>query len=140
MRHSSVTNLALVTITETTIIADLVWSLVLSNGKKWSVDDTVLALDLYKTPEVKHSRNAPKVQEDARLTKRSPDSIALKLCNFLAVETSGTKGCVHTARLDRQVWEEFDGRDHELHVEAERIRRILRGRWKEEHGRPSNHQ
>lgn len=83
--------------------------------KRWSEDETILALYLYfQLPFGKlHSAN-PEIQQLAAALKRSNSSVAMKLCNFASLDPniteSGRKGLDGASKLDRALYAQF-GRD-----------------------------
>jgi len=91
-------------------------------GERWSKDDRILVLALFRVLQPPYRKENSKVLEAARQTGKSPSSIVLKLQNFRWLQTGGNSGLSNSARGDRQVWREFDGREEALHTEAEQIR------------------
>lgn len=94
----------------------------LAERKKWSEDELVVALA--------HYHNVPFGQLDARnqeiielaaLLGRSPNSVAMKCCNFASLDPSlqakGTKGLTNVSVADRELYEQF-GQDQAGLAEA----------------------
>lgn len=104
----------------------------------WKRDEVILALDLYfqvnpshtsdKHPEIIKLSNflskLPIHPESQKQTNfRSPDSIYMKLCNFLPFDPSYSgKGLSAGSRLDKLIWDTYCNKIDELHNVAERIR------------------
>ncbi len=102
----------------------------------WSRDDRIFVLALFKVLQLSYRNKDPRVLEAARMTgscqsDRSPDSIVYKLQNFRYLDTDGKSGFSHYASEDKEVWEEFKGREEALQTEAERIR-SMKKKCKEE--------
>jgi len=99
-------------------------------GTLWTRDELTLAFDLYcRIPFRTTKANNPEVIELARVLKRSPASVARKLGNFgsfdPALREQHITGLVHAGKLDRDVWEEFNGDWNRLVMEARRLRDAL---------------
>lgn len=81
--------------------------------KRWSEDETVLALYLYFQLSFGqlHADN-PEIQRLASTLGRSSNSVAMKLCNFASLDPkiteSGRKGLTGTSKLDRTIYAEFE--------------------------------
>lgn len=102
-------------------------------GQLWSHDELVLAFDLYcRIPFQQTKASNPKVQELARFLGRTPASVARKLGNFGAFDPElskkGISGLVHTSKLDREIWEEFNHDWNGLILDANRLRQKLIGK------------
>jgi len=97
------------------------------HGAPWSREELILALDLYcRIPFKRTKANNPDVIELASLLRRSPASVARKLGNFGSFDPElrrrRIKGLVHTGKLDREIWKEFNDNWNELVLEAARLR------------------
>lgn len=91
------------------------------NGKKWTRDELLLAINLYcKIPFGRiHVRN-PEIIELAEMLGRSPGSVSYKLANFASIDPSlDRKGAANVSKLDREVWSEFFADWEEMAVESE---------------------
>lgn len=80
--------------------------------KRWSEEETVLALYLYfQLPFGKLHSGNPEVQTLAAAIDRSSSSVAMKLCNFASLDPkiteSGRKGLDGASKLDRATYAEF---------------------------------
>ncbi len=79
---------------------------------KWTREHRLIALNLYfKIPFGKmHARN-PVIIETAKKLGRSPNSLAIKLCNFASFDpvlrARGIAGMRGAANEDRSLWQEF---------------------------------
>ena len=71
-----------------------------------------------------HNRN-PQVISLANTIGRSPNAVALKLCNFASFDphhkNRGIKGMQNASKLDRQIWEEFTNNWEECVFESEKL-------------------
>src|SRR5690554_1061065 len=95
-------------------------------GTKWTWDETTLALYLYcQIPFERTKRTEPAVRRLASLIGRTPSAVARKLGNLGAFDKrladQGISGLSHTSRLDREVWEQFEGRWEQLVETSSRI-------------------
>lgn len=94
--------------------------------RNWTREELILAFNLYcKIPfGMFHNRN-PKVIELAAIIERSPNAVALKLCNFASFDPNhksrGIKGMQNASKLDRQIWEEFTNNWEECISESEKL-------------------
>lgn len=96
------------------------------NGINWTHEETILAFDLYcRTPFSKISQSNKEVMELARLLRRTPGSIALKMQNLAhydpCLRERNVTAMAHTSKLDRQIWEEFEDNWEELSFCAQEI-------------------
>jgi hypothetical protein len=96
-------------------------------GSRWSDDEFIMALALYKTPGVRPYRKDLKVIELGQITGRTASSIALRLANYRAIDTGNRSGMTHYPLGVRKVWQEFEGRDEVLMSEASRLKRKFLG-------------
>lgn len=107
---------------------------------KWARDELMLALDLY----LRHRRTPPgaKNPETLNLSQllnqlpihpfvlrganfRNPNSVYMKLCNFLAIDPSYEgKGLSSGGKADQAIWDEFASRSEELAQLVSAIRQI----------------
>lgn len=80
--------------------------------KRWSEEETVLALYLYfQLPFGKLHSGNPEIHQLAAALGRSSSSVAMKLCNFASLDPkiteSGRKGLAGASQLDRTTYAEF---------------------------------
>jgi putative restriction endonuclease len=102
-------------------------------GTLWTREELILAFDLYcRIPFKKTKADNPAVTELARLLRRSPGSIARKLGNFGSLDPELQRrqvtGLVHTGKLDKEIWDEFNSDWNWLVLEAQRLKLELGGR------------
>jgi len=79
---------------------------------KWTREHFLMALNLYcKLPFGKLDRNNPLIIDVAARMGRSPDSLAMKLCNFASFDpvqqARGIKGLPGATPQDKRMWDEF---------------------------------
>jgi len=96
-------------------------------GTLWTREDLILAFELYcRIPFNKTKASNPEIVELAKLLKRSPAGVARKLGNFgsfdPALQERQVVGLIHTSKLDRAIWEDFNSDWNRLVVEARRLR------------------
>lgn len=104
----------------------------------WARDELILALELYH----RHGGNDPgprhpdvialseilrtMADEQGLATFRNPQGVAMKLMNFRSLDpafvSKGGAGLKKIGKLDRVVWDEFDGRPLDLALAAEYVR------------------
>jgi putative restriction endonuclease len=78
----------------------------------WSRDQLAIAMKLYcEIPFGKmHARN-PEIIRYAKLIRRTPDALAMKLTNFASLDpkilSTGRKGLNRASKTDREVWNEM---------------------------------
>lgn len=106
----------------------------------WARDELLLALDLYLTHrgQMGFGKTTPQVIELSGLLRglaifpelvrsapkfRNPDSVAMKIHNFEAIDpTHSGKGMPHSGQGDQVVWDEWSDRPHGLASTAAAIR------------------
>jgi len=96
-------------------------------GSRWSDDEFILALALYKTPGVKPYRTDPRVIELGQITGMTASSIALRLANYRAIDTGNRSGMTHYPLGVRKAWQKFEDRDEVLMSEAARLKQKFLG-------------
>ena len=90
----------------------------------WTKEETILAFELYCRTSFgrMHQRN-PEVIALSKAINRTPGSVALKLCNFAALDPSlPQKGASHGSRMDQVVWNDFSTQLDKLIEVAEEIK------------------
>lgn len=102
------------------------------NKKLWSEEELIIAFNLYcKLPFGQYHKNNNKVIELARLLRRTPSSIALKLVNFARFDPQlkrrGIKGMQHGSKLENKIWNQFNSNWEELAYQSEIALAKLRG-------------
>ena len=99
-------------------------------GKRWTRGELFIALNLYHklTFGLFHSRQ-PVVMAFAEKLGRSPDSMAMKLCNLASLDPAlklrGIKGLKGASKLDQRTWNEFHADLNESVPESEESVRML---------------
>lgn len=91
---------------------------------KWTRDHFLIALNLYcKLPFGKLHKGNPIIVETAERMGRTPNSLAMKLCNFAALDTvlqaRGVRGLPGVTKQDREMWDEFHANLSSLGAESE---------------------
>ena len=101
-------------------------------GRKWSRDETILALGLYfQIPFAKISSRNPEICELAKLMRRSPASLSMKMGNLGRFDPSlaqqGITGLKNGSKSESDVWNEFEGRRDVLAENYSLLRSKLSG-------------
>ena len=84
----------------------------MSQGKRWTHDELMLAMNLYcKLPFGQLRHGNPLIIEVAQKLGRTPSSLSMKLCNLASLDpyhqARGVKGLQGASRGDREAWNEF---------------------------------
>lgn len=103
----------------------------------WQRDELILALDLYfRVPEAIGSKTHPEVlklseilnflpihgEKGDQTTFRNPNGVGMKLSNFLPYDPNYRgKGLTAGGKKDEEIWNEFYGKEKELHLAAQSI-------------------
>jgi putative restriction endonuclease len=92
----------------------------------WTRNELILAINLYcKLPFGRLHQGNPEVIELSELIGRTPGSVAFKLVNFASLDPSlqarGIKGAANSAKLDREIWDEFYHNWESRIYESERL-------------------
>ena len=95
-----------------------------NNGALWTYEDHIIAFNLYcQLPFGRLHQTNPKIIELADLLGRTPDSVAMKLCNFASLDPSlqkrGIRGLKSASKGVEQVWGEFGREPERLAFESE---------------------
>ena len=94
----------------------------MASGERWTRDQLLVALNVYARLKFGqfHSRN-PVIVDVANRLGRTPDALAMKLCNFASLDpverARGVVGLEGASALDRSLWIEFEA-DREVIVVA----------------------
>jgi predicted restriction endonuclease len=93
---------------------------------KWTRDHFLIALNLYcKLPFGQLHKSNPIIQEVAAKMGRTASSLAMKLCNFAALDpvqqARGIRGLPGATKQDRAMWAEFQERIETLALESEEM-------------------
>ncbi len=78
----------------------------------WTREDLLIALNLYcKLPFGRLHKSNPVIIETAQQMGRTPNSLAMKLCNFASLDpvlkARGIRGLPKVSQQDRAMWKEF---------------------------------
>lgn len=110
----------------------------MAHGKRWTRDELLLALNLYRKIRFGqfHGRN-PVIIDLAEKMDRSPSSLAMKLCNFASLDpllqARGIRGLEGASSLDRAMWLEFQANPLEIATGGEEaLRDLFRAQGEEE--------
>ena len=92
--------------------------------KPWSREELLLVMHLYcRIPFGRQHSRAPEVIALARVLRRTPSSVAMKLNNFTTLDPEeaarGVRGLTSASNLDRQIWGEFHADWEKLAEESE---------------------
>lgn len=93
---------------------------------KWTREHFLIALNLYcKLPFGKLHRGNPIIIDTAKKMGRTPNSLAMKLCNFAALDPvqrdRGIRGLPGATKQDRLMWDEFFASLPTLGAESEQL-------------------
>lgn len=93
---------------------------------RWTRQHLLVALNLYcKLPFGKLHRHNPIIVEIAGKMGRTPNSLAMKLCNFASLDpvqrARGIRGLEGASRQDKELWDEFQSRVSELGWKSEQL-------------------
>src|SRR5947208_2031548 len=100
--------------------------------RSWTRAELIVAFNLYCKLRFGqcHGRNQ-QVIELAQVLTRTPNAVAMKLCNFASFDPAhqdrGISGLGNASRADRAIWDEFNADWSRLAVESERAYRELLG-------------
>lgn len=102
----------------------------MSERNLWSHDETVVALGLYfQLTFSKTNMHHPEVVRVAKLIGRKPSAMAMKVVNLARLDPTlkakGISGLKNGAKLEMEVWREFEGR---LDALSDEYNRLLKGR------------
>jgi hypothetical protein len=100
--------------------------------RTWTRNELIVTFNLYCKLRFGqcHARN-PQVIKLATVLRRTPNAVAMKLCNFASFDPAhqqrGIVGLGNVSRSDRAIWDEFNVNWNQLGVESERVYRNLLG-------------
>jgi putative restriction endonuclease len=97
-----------------------------SPAVKWTREHFLIALNLYcKLPFGKLHRGNPIIVDVAAKMGRTPNSLAMKLCNFASLDpvqqARGIRGLPGATKQDKAIWREFQSNLPTLGVESEQM-------------------
>ena len=101
--------------------------------KLWTRNEEIIVFNLYcKIPFQRSSKNHPDVIKIANLIGRSPSAVNMKIGNFgsfdKTLKEQGIVGLTNASRLDKEIWDEFNGKWDELAYESEKLITELKGK------------
>lgn len=94
--------------------------------KNWSRDETIIAFNLYcKIPFKEVTKSSPLIVKYAYILGRTPSALNMKIGNLASLDPElrkkGITGLVNRSKLDKEIWEEFNGNWNDLAFESEKI-------------------
>lgn len=94
--------------------------------KHWTRDEEIIVFNLYcKIPFQQSSKNHPDVIKIANLIGRTPSSVNMKIGNFGSFDETlkkrGIVGLTNASKLDKEIWDEFNGKWDELAYKSEKL-------------------
>ena len=92
----------------------------------WTREQEIIVFNLFcKIPFQHSSKNHPEVIKIAKLIGRTPSAVNLKIGNFGSFDASlkakGITGLTHASKLDKEIWDEFNGKWDELSYLSEKL-------------------
>ena len=104
---------------------------------KWTREELILAFNLYcKIPFGTIHTHNPQIIALAKILGRTPSAVSWKLANLASLDPTLKKrnivGASHGAKLDAEVWEEFNNNWDSLSFESERLLAEKTGKQVEE--------
>ena len=95
-------------------------------SNNWTREETIIAFNVYcKIPFKSSSKTHPTIIEYANIIGRSPSALNMKVGNFGRLDPKlkkqGITGLVNGAKLEEDVWNEFNGNWDELAFESETL-------------------
>lgn len=101
--------------------------------KKWSREEEIIVFNLYcKIPFKTSSKNHPDIIRIANLIGRTPSSVNMKIGNFGSFDDNlkkqGIVGLINGSKLDKEIFNEFNGNWDELAYESEKLIAQYEGR------------
>jgi hypothetical protein len=99
-------------------------------GRRWTRDELLVAINIYrKLPFGKLDARNPVVMDIASKLGRSPNSVAMKLCNLASLDpllkARGIRGLEGASNLDRKIWAEFQENPVDVASQSEAALRAL---------------
>ena len=93
-------------------------------NKNWTREETIIAFNVYcKIPFKSSSKTNPTIIKYANIIGRSPSALNMKIGNFGRLDPvlkgQGISGLIHGSKLEKDIWEEFNGNWEELAFESE---------------------
>ncbi len=106
-------------------------------ANNWTREQEIIVFNLYcKIPFQRSSQTHPDIVRIANLIGRTPSAVNLKIGNFGSFDETlkkqGIKGLIHTSKLDKKIWNEFNGKWDEFSYLSEKLIAELEGKNIEE--------
>ncbi len=94
--------------------------------RNWGREETIVAFNLYcKIPFKESTKTNPQIIRLAKEIGRTPSAVAMKIGNLGSLDPGlrdkGISGLVNVSRLDKEIWDEFNGNWDKLAFESETI-------------------
>ncbi len=104
---------------------------------KWTRNEEIIVFNLYcKISFQRSSKNHPDVIRIANLIGRTPSAVNMKIGNFGSFDDTlkkqGIVGLTNASKLDKEIWDEFNGKWDELAFTSEKLIAELQGKKIEE--------
>lgn len=101
-------------------------------SNSWTRNEEIIVFNLYcKIPFQRSSKNHPEVIKIANLINRTPSAVNMKIGNFgsfdTALKAKGIVGLTNVSKLDKEIWDEFNGKWDELAFLSEKLIADMRG-------------
>ena len=98
----------------------------MNKRRNWTREEEIIVFNLYcKIPFKNSSKNYPDVIKIANIINRSPSSVNMKIGNFGSfddnLKSKGIVGLSNASKLDKEIWDEFNGNWDALSYESEQL-------------------
>ncbi|MDD2475118.1 MAG: HNH endonuclease [Dysgonamonadaceae bacterium] len=98
----------------------------MSKNNNWTKEETIIAFNVYcKIPFKSSSKNNPTIIKYANIIGRSPSALNMKIGNLGRLDPDlkkqGIVGLGNGSKIDKIVWDEFNGNWEKLVFESERL-------------------
>ena len=96
------------------------------SANNWTREEEIIVFNLYcKIPFQKSSKTHPDVVRIAQLIGRTPSAVNMKIGNYGSFDPNlkrqGISGLTNVSKLDKQIWDEFNGNWDELAFLSEKL-------------------
>lgn len=104
----------------------------MTERRRWTREESIIVFNLYcKIPFKNSSKFHPEVIRIANLIGRTPSAVNMKIGNFGSFDENlkkkGIVGLGNTSKLDKEIWDEFNGNWDELAFMSEQLVEKLSG-------------
>lgn len=98
----------------------------MNKRRNWTREEEIIVFNLYCKISFKNSsKNHPDVIKIANIINRSPSSVNMKIGNFGSfddnLKSKGIVGLSNASKLDKEIWDEFNGNWDALSYESEQL-------------------